>query len=242
MHKDHQAHTRKRSVSIALVAAGVAIAAIGSANAQSFAPHAYIGGAYGVTDAQGDFDGQVFSAGQSLTGGNAIANITSDRSGNGGKFFAGYQFHRNFAAELSYVDFGKFSGAYQFSGPNSFTRQYGANWRADGIALDLVARAELMPRLTVSGRVGVMRSSLKYSHDTVPSGLDSFNAPTDHQTRPHFGVGLGYDITSAVSAQLDWERSTGIGRNFAFGGANPDRANGKLDYDLVSLGLTYRFR
>ncbi len=245
MHKNCQAHTRKRSVTgsvFTLLSAAAAIAAVGVVNAQSFAPHAYIGGAYGVTNAQGDFNGQVSSAGQSLTGGNALSNIRSDRSDNGGKFFAGYQFHRNLAAEMSYVDFGRFNGAYQFSGPNSFTRQYAANWRADGIALDLVASAEVMPKLTVSGRVGVMRSSLKYSHDTVPAGLDPFNAPTDHQTRPHFGVGLGYDIAPAIGAQLGWERTTGVGRNFSFGGTDPDRSNGKLNYDLVSLGLTYRFR
>ena len=120
MHRDHQAHTRKRSLStalIALVTASTAIAAAGSATAQSFTPNAYIGGAYGVT-----------------------------------------------------------------------------------------------------------------------------NAPTDHQTRPHFGIGLGYDITPAIDAQLGWERTTGIGRNFAFGGTDPERSNGKLNYDLVSLALTYRFR
>ncbi len=245
MHKNQQPQSRQRSVSraiISLVAAGAALATMSTVNAQSFTPYAYIGGAYGVTNAQGNFNGQVFSAGQSLTGGDSISNIRSDRSDNGGKFLAGYQFHRNLAAELSYVDFGKFNGAYQFSGPNSFTRQYIANWRADGIALDLVASAVVMPRLTVSGRVGVMRSSLKYSHDTVPSGLDPFNAPTDHQTRPHFGVGLGYDITPAIGAQLGWERTTGLGRNFSFSNADPDRSNGKLNYDLVALGLTYRFR
>ncbi|GEM_PF-696208 len=245
MHKNYQAQTRKRSVSTSLsilVSAGAAIAATGTVNAQSFTPHVYIGGAYGVTSAQGDFNGQVFSAGQSLTGGNTISSIRSDRTDNGSKFFAGYQFHRNFAAELSYVDFGKFNGAYQFSGPNSFTRQYAANWRADGTALDLVASAEVMPKLTVFGRVGVMRSSLKYSLNSVPSGFDPFNAPTDHQSRPHFGVGLGYNITPAIGAQLGWERTTGVGRNFSFSNADPDRSNGKLNYDLLSLGLTYRFR
>ena len=245
MKKNHQAQTRKHPVSISVFAVaivGVAFVAAGTANAQSFAPNVYMGGAYGVTNAQGDFNGQVFSAGQSLTGGNAIANIRSDRKDNGGKLFVGYQFHRNLAAELSYVDFGRFNGAYQFSGHNSFTRQYVATWRADGIALDLVASAEVMPKLTVSGRVGVMRSSLKYSHDTVPPGLDPFTAPTERQTRPHFGVGLGYDITPAIGAQLGWERTTGVGRNFSFSNANPDRSNGKLDYDLISLGLTYRFR
>lgn len=245
MKNNQSARTRERwrsgSLS-ALVTASAAISVMSSANAQSFAPHAYIGGAYGVTNAQGDFNGQVFSAGQSLGGGNTISNIRSDRSDNGGKFFVGYQFQRNFAAELSYVDFGRFNAAYQFSGINSFTRQYAANWRADGIALDLVASAEVLPKLTVSGRVGVMRSSLKYRDDTVPGGQNPFTAPTDHQTRPHFGVGLGYDITPAIGAQLAWERTTGVGRNFSFNNADPDRSNGKLNYDLLSLGLTYRFR
>ena len=125
---------------------------------------------------------------------------------------------------------------------NSFNRQYVANWRADGVALDLVASAEVLPKLSLSGRIGMMRSSLKYSHDTVPPGLDSFSAPTDHQTRPHLGLGLGYDITPAIGAQLAWERTSGIGRDFSFVTANADRSNGKLNYDLLSLGLTYRFR
>ena len=245
MKKNQSARTRKRSLSgsvFALVTLSAAIAAMGAANAQSFAPHAYVGGAYGVTNARGDFNGQVFRAGQSLTGGNMISNIRSDRSASGGKFFVGYQFHGKLAAELSYVDFGKFNAAYQFSGINSFTRQYAANWRADGIALDLVASAEVMPKLSVSGRVGVMQSSLKYGDDTVPGGLNPFTAPTERQTRPHFGVGLGYDITPTIGAQLGWERTVGVGRNFSFSNAEPDRSNGKLDYDLVSLGLTYRFR
>ena len=72
--------------------------------------------------------------------------------------------------------------------------------------------------------------------------LDSFSAPTDHQTRPHFGLGLGYDITPAIGAQLAWERTSGIGLSFSFTSADPDRSNGKLNYDRVSLGLTYRFR
>lgn len=245
MQKNQSARTRKRSFfgsAVALLAAGAAITGAGVAGAQAFVPHAYIGGAYGVTNAQGDFNGQVANAGRALTGGNTLANITSDRKDSGGKLFAGYQFHRNLGVELSYVDFGRFNGGYQFSGPNSFTRQYVANWRADGVALDLVAAVEVMPKLSLTGRVGVMRSSLKYSHNTVPSGLDSFSAPTDHQIRPHFGLGVGYDITPAIGAQLGWERTSGVGRNFSFTSADPDRSNGKLNYDLVSLGLTYRFR
>ncbi len=246
MQKNHSARSQKRSAlrsAWVLLAASAAISGAGFASAQAFAPHAYIGGAYGVTKAQGDFNGQVTNAAlQGLTGGNTLSNIKSDRSDNGGKFFAGYQFHRNLGVELSYVDFGRFNGGYQFSGPNSFTRQYVANWRADGVALDLVAAIEVMPKLSLTGRVGMMRSSLKYSHDTVPSGLDSFSAPTDHQTRPHFGLGVSYDITPAIGAQLGWERTSGVGRNFSFTSADPDRSNGKLNYDLVSLGLTYRFR
>ena len=122
MRKNHLAHTRKRSVfgsAFVLLAAGAAIAGAGSAGAQAFAPHAYIGGAYGATNAQGDFNGQVANAAtQGLTGGSALSNIRSDRSDNGGKLFAGYQFHRNLAAELSYVDFGRFNGGCLFSGPN----------------------------------------------------------------------------------------------------------------------------
>ena len=45
-----------------------------------------------------------------------------------------------------------------------------------------------------------------------------------------------------IERQLVWERTSGIGRNFSFTSADPDRSNGKLNYDLVSLGLTYRFR
>jgi hypothetical protein len=218
------------------------VASVGAVTAQTFTPHTYVGAAYGTTRAQGDFNGQVATAASALTGGNSISNITSDRSDNGGKVFAGYQFHRNLAAELGYVDYGRFGAAYQFSGPNSFNRQYVAGWRADALALDLVASAEVMPRLSLSGRVGVARSSLKYSHNTVPAGLDVFSAPTENQTRPHFGLGLGYDITPAIGAQLGWERTTGVGRDFSFTTANLERSNGKLNYDLLSLGLTYRFR
>lgn len=245
MQKAQTAHTRKSSISgpvFAALVAGATLATATGASAQSFAPHVYIGGAYGVTNTQGDFNGQLANASRGLTGGNTLSNITSDRNDRGGKLFAGYQFHRNLAAELSYVDLGRFNGAYQYSGPTTFTRQYVANWRADGVAVDLVASAEVMPKLSLSGRVGMMRSSLKYGHDTVPPGFDTFNAPTDHQTRPHFGLGLAYDITPAIGAQLAWERTLGIGRNFSFTSADPDRANGKLNYDIVSLGLTYRFR
>ena len=229
------------SATCAITATVAALAHI-SANAQSFAPHAYIGGAFGASTAQGDFAGQVFRAGQTLTSGNVIANIRSDRSDTGGKAFVGYQFHRNLAAELSYMDFGRFNGSYDFSGPNSFSKQYLASWRADGVALDLVGSIEVMPKLSVMGRAGLMRSSLKYSQTTLPINNDPSSAPTENQTRPRFGLALGYDFTSAIGAQLGWERTVGIGRNFSFVGSQPERSNGKLDYDLLSLGITYRFR
>ncbi|MBS0314073.1 MAG: outer membrane beta-barrel protein [Burkholderiales bacterium] len=231
---------------VAFAATLTSLLASGAASAQApgdgFAPHAYVGAAWGLTRAQGDFEAQVLASASSLGAGSTISNLGSDRSDNGGKVYAGYAFHPNFAAELSYVDFGRFTGAYDVSGFNTFTRRYRANWRADGFALDAVASLPLGAGLTASARVGVMRSSLRFSHDTVPAGLDAFTAPTDSQWRPHFGVGLSYQLNRQIAVNLGWERTSGIGRTFTFGGPDADRTNGKLDYDLLSLGLTYRFR
>ena len=46
----------------------------GVASAQSFAPHAYFGGAYGVTNAQSDFNGQVANAGKVLDSASATTS------------------------------------------------------------------------------------------------------------------------------------------------------------------------
>ena len=166
-------NTRISAVVIALGAAlsGAAIAA---------ETPVYIGGSWG--QARPNFDG----AGSAANTGGAVAS-----SDGAYKFFAGYQFHKSFSIEGTYVNLG------------SFNAINGNKIEPSGWGLSLVGYYPLGNSFTLLGRLGEykMRQRMK------PTSI------ADTSWSPAFGVGLQYDFNQNFVARAEFERIQKIGSN-----------------------------
>lgn len=126
---------------------------------------------------------------RNLCGDLAPLGVTScDEKDFSWKLSAGYQFHRNFAAELGFVDFGKVSA----TGPAGT-----ASIRTRGVELLGVAKVPLTESFGAYAKAGVVR-------------WDTSGAGNDDGTEFTFGLGLSYDFTRNFGARLEWQRYTDL--------------------------------
>lgn len=224
------------SVRLAVVAAcllGANIAAAAEPNAW------YVGGAVGQSSFRSDLSAQINRAydGSGFTVDKA--GVT-DNSDTGWKVYGGWQFHRNAAVELGYLDFGRATTHYEVVVPAQGTAIRDGKYRMSGVELSLVAIAPIGERASVFAKAGALASKLKYSE----SGVDQFGAPAsfsadDDQVRLVWGLGGSVSLTPSVSARLEWQRVEKVGERFAL----TTTGNGLFDHvDLVSASLVWRFR
>lgn len=170
--------------------------------APTFLPHWYIGASIGRTD----------------------YSEVSDHA-TGGKVFAGYQFHPNFAVEAAYADLGSVSGTAR-------------DVRGQGGLIDLVG---IFPFGTwghdfnVFAKIGVADMRLNGGID------DSYKAGA------HFGIGIGYNFTHAFGIRLEAERFQKVGAEQIGTAILPDgtvvpNANfGQARANLYTIGIQYNF-
>lgn len=215
-----------------VVAAGLLLTA--TAFAQQKSPF-YAGFGVGAAMTDGDYSGQVFSATPPVDPLLFRVNSASLNNGSrfGGRIYAGYPFTPQLAAELGYTDFGSRRSSYEVFGStaNYFVR---GDFKASGVSLDLVGRLPVAKDLSLNARVGVMETSLKYSDS------DGFSAPNTRQARLHLGVGAAWQFAPNMAATLDYQRVNGVGKTFAWT-ATDTKANGRLNYNLISAGLRFDF-
>jgi OOP family OmpA-OmpF porin len=136
----------------------------------------------------------------------------------GWRFFAGYQFHRNFAVEGGYFQLGEATAS---GGGIS------AEAKVRGLELLGVAIFPVMDQLSLFAKAGVARSRVSVSG----SGFGVAASAKDNSTDFTFGLGAQYLFTRNFGARLEWQRYDAVG------GDN----TGKDDLDLFSLGVLYRF-
>jgi OOP family OmpA-OmpF porin len=145
----------------ALVAGTCAISA--QAQSDTISSGLYVGGSIGQSKVKnGDFPG--------LDGTKAS-----------GKLYAGYDFSRNFALELGYVDLGDFG----------FT---GGSVRAKGMFLDAVGTFPITPQWAVLARAGAFKGKLDTG--TASDTGNSWKA----------GLGVQYNLTQNASIRTEYER------------------------------------
>lgn len=119
-----------------------------------------------------------------------IGGVSTDRTGTGGKIYAGYGLTPNIAVEAGFADLGKASSA-------------AGSLREDGVFLDLVASVPVGQSFSVFGRLGAFNG-----HSDVTGGSN------EHGTEAKYGLGLQYDFNQKVGLRGEWERY----RFKAFGG------------------------
>jgi OOP family OmpA-OmpF porin len=128
----------------------------------------------------------------------AAAGFTScDEKDIAWKVSAGYHFHRNFAVEAGYVDWGKFTVG---------TAAGTGTVKARGFELLGVAAFPVYRDLSAYGKVGFVRWDADFS---VAVGGTTF-ATDDKGTELTFGLGLAYDFTNNLAARLEWQRYTDL--------------------------------
>jgi len=206
----------------------VLLCCAGVASAQGW----YMGAAAGlsmVDDAGCSHLGRVLDPGFSCNGSDAST---------GWKIFAGYELSRYLAVEGSYVDLGEFevsaSGNRLGSPPGNTMTAKGTN-KLTGFGLDMVGTWPANEQWGVIGQAGIFLWTQDFVLTTasvfvgVPGGTES-EKPT--RTSLEFGVGVKYDITKNLAARVQLQRFAGIGND----------TTGKLDANLVSFSLAYRFR
>lgn len=142
------------------------------------------------------------------------------------KVFGGYQFNKNWAAELAYTDLGKFSFEADVSaGPFATGTEYGkakpACWSLSAVGILPVGN-----NFSLLGKAGICRWD---DHARVVYPATGTIEPVESTgTDLTFGLGAKYDASRNLGVRAEWER---------FNNVVHDRSS----VDLWSLSLQYSF-
>lgn len=147
------------------------------------------------------------------------------------KFFGGYKFTQNFAAELGYAKLGEFSARFADAGGDLFTDNYEAtSWN-----LAAVGTLPLSGSFSVLGKLGLTRNENELSSSDGSSTKDT-------ESRLFWGVGAQYDFSPRVGVRLEYEDFGRFGSAFV---DDPVTGNfsgsGRAEVTMVSLSLIARF-
>jgi OOP family OmpA-OmpF porin len=175
-----------------------------AASAQSTDTGFYVGASLGRFDA--DLCPVSTPAGVTQTG-------CDDKTG-AWKAFAGYQFHRNFAAEATYLRSRDVTASFVTAG-TPFTIR--ANAEAYGLAA--LGILPVSQQFSVFGKLGILRTDAE-ARATV-GGITVVSG--EKNTGAHYGVGGLFNFTRQLGLRAEWEKAD------------------KGDFSLWSLGLQYKF-
>ena len=125
----------------------------------------------------------------------------------GWKVVGGYRFHRYFAAEVTYIDWGKVSAS-------SATTSVTANNTSFGVAA--VGILPVGERFSLFGKFGFLQTE----QDLALGGASS---STGDDTEMHYGIGLKYRLTKNWGLRAEWEQTErlkaqmlSVGAEYAF--------------------------
>lgn len=128
---------------------------------------------------------------------NLITSGSVDGEATGFKLFAGYHFHRNFAAEIAFVDL----GAAKYEGQFGAMPVSGGKLAVTGINLAAMGRVPLGTRFALFGKVGLFLWEVA-ANDTTPAG--AFSAKADG-SGASFGIGASWDIGRNMALRAEAE-------------------------------------
>jgi OmpA-OmpF porin, OOP family len=147
------------------------------------------------------------------------------------RIFGGYQFNRNWAAELGFGDFGETHG----SGPIPAGGEAAFRTRSYGVDLTGIGTFYLTQRLSLFGRLGA------YMGRTTRD-IEFTNFPNVHEAKTNsgvtYGAGVGYNL-GRLGLRVEWQRYDNIGTNQNSG--IEGGASGTDEVDVFSLALLFRF-
>ena len=167
----------------------------------------YAGGSIGQMTAKDACDGF-----------NGVPGVTCEDSDTAWRALIGYQFNRNFAAEVGYVNFGQ----VEARGP-------GGTATIEATAFEVVAIGMLpvADRFSIYGKAGIYRGETDANVNTFALVTSVSESNTDLT----FGVGARFDFTRNIAGRVEWQRYTDVG-----GGDI-----GEADIDMISVGAIFKF-
>lgn len=129
---------------------------------------------------------------------------------------AGYGFNENFAAEFAYRDLGGVSNSNEY---------YSSSIDLTSLQLSALGKIPVNDALYFFGRLGLARLSADYSFkDHYYPQYNESN--TESKTKALVGLGMGYNVTSAVSLRAEYIRHAKWE---------------DVTFSSLSLGATYSF-
>lgn len=146
------------------------------------------------------------------------------------RFFGGYQFNRNWAAEFGFGDFGEVQGSGIIpAGGNATFRTHSYGFDLTGIG-----NLYITQRLSLFGRLGAYMG-----RTTRDIEFTNFPNVNDAKTNSGltYGAGLGYDL-GRFGVRAEWRRYDNIGTNQNSG---IEGASGTDEVDIFSIGALFRF-
>lgn len=188
----------------------------------------YMGGSVGQSKVSID-KGAINAA--FISGGFATASTTADETDTAWKLFGGYQFTKNWAAEIAYVDFGTASTKTDTTGN---TAQYKAEASAKAWSVAGVGTAMVGNNLGVFGKLGAFNWELNYTCGKVSGTGNACTTPSASPsgTDWFYGIGMKYDFTKQTALRVEWEQYKNIGDK---------NKTGESDLDLISVGVQFKF-
>jgi OOP family OmpA-OmpF porin len=154
------------------------------------------------------------SVGQMKAEGDCPTGFTCDLKDSGWKVFGGYQFHRNFAVEVTYGDWGDITlttqaGSITVTGTGAIS-----SWGVAGLGM-----LQLGPRFSVFGKAGMLITE----QEVAASGGGITTSAVDDGAEFHWGFGATFSIGRNLGLRAEWERLH------------------KSEVDFMSLGIQYKF-
>ena len=161
------------------------------------------------------------------------------------KVFAGMRFLPGLGLEVTYADLGRATTTTRGLGGNpALPFAIAINRDVTAVGIDLVGHAQLPARLTLQGKVGYYRTTLKA--DATLEGNIVFNNSSDERFRStklneettHLGVGLEWAMTRRWAIRAEYEKFLNVGKPFQAGGTG---TTGEADLDAAWVGVVARF-
>lgn len=186
----------------------------------------YAGGTVGASKASigsGTRDEQLFDLGFD----NPRTSV--DDKGTAFRVYGGYRFHRNFAAEVGYVDLGRFELRSAVSPAGTFD----SRMQIRGADLSVLGLLPVGERWTLFGRAGVLaaRNRSSFSSSGSVRLLGNVGEESERSTGALFGVGAMAAITPNLDVRLEYTEHRKLG----------DDLTGDFSARVASVGLQYRF-
>lgn len=198
-------HNKIKAALLGLAAVITAACGMTLAHAQTITRGLYLGGAIGQSEAK-EY--------------NCVARPQCENRGTVGKFFTGFQFHRNFALELGLTDLGQVSSATPGAFEETIKIRLGE--------LALLASYPVTDRFMAYGKGGGY-----YAQTTATSTVSGVSTRVKESNGGlTYGAGLQYFVIESIALRGEFQRYMKVG------GGNV----GDSDFNAFTFGVLWKIR